>query len=189
MADSPIRQGPVPTSSLWGGKNPYKVIELTRIRFDAPASRYAALAPEDALSAAKSAGGVAVLAPFPTPLRGAACSPRTQARTCSPPCRACAALWAGGRPGAVAQVEACPLGPRRDLLGHRRQDIRPRHYRRARSYRLRRRKLLADAGGLKLFTLAGFVQREDERLTAAPGELKGVIGAKSTSFDGQELHP
>ena len=42
--------------------------------------------------------------------------------------------------------------------------------------------LLADAGGLKLFILAGFVQREDERLTAAPGELKGVIGAASMPF-------
>ena len=39
------------------------------------------------------------------------------------------------------------------------------------------------AGGLKLFTLAGFVQREDERLHQAPGELKGVIGAASMPFD------
>ena len=36
---------------------------------------------------------------------------------------------------------------------------------------------LASAGGLKLFTLAGYVQVEDGRLSAAPGALKGVIGA------------
>ena len=33
------------------------------------------------------------------------------------------------------------------------------------------------AGGLKLFLLAGYVQAEDGRLSAAPGALKGVIGA------------
>jgi len=36
---------------------------------------------------------------------------------------------------------------------------------------------LAAAGGLKLFMLAGYVQAEDARLTAAPGLLSGVIGA------------
>jgi hypothetical protein len=36
---------------------------------------------------------------------------------------------------------------------------------------------LAAAGGLKLFMLAGYVQAEDGRLSAAPGALKGVIGA------------
>jgi hypothetical protein len=43
--------------------------------------------------------------------------------------------------------------------------------------------MLANAGGLRLFTLAGFVQREDARLVEAPGELKGVIGAASMPFD------
>jgi len=42
---------------------------------------------------------------------------------------------------------------------------------------------LAQAGGLKLFALAGFVQRQDERLARAPGQLKGVIGAAPTPFD------
>lgn len=36
---------------------------------------------------------------------------------------------------------------------------------------------LAASGGLKLFMLAGYVQREDGRLDGAPGELTGVIGA------------
>src|SRR6516225_12422800 len=61
MADSLARQGPFHIS-LWGGKNPYRVIELTRIRFGAGVSVRPAPRPEDALSAAKSAGGVAVLA-------------------------------------------------------------------------------------------------------------------------------
>jgi predicted amino acid dehydrogenase len=43
--------------------------------------------------------------------------------------------------------------------------------------------MLANAGGLKLFVLSGYVQREDERLATAPGRLKGVIGAASAPFD------
>ncbi|WP_420480224.1 hypothetical protein, partial [Brevundimonas sp. FT23028] len=36
---------------------------------------------------------------------------------------------------------------------------------------------LIEAGGLKLFMLAGYVQAEDGRLHGAPGTLSGVIGA------------
>jgi len=36
---------------------------------------------------------------------------------------------------------------------------------------------LIAAGGLKLFVLAGYVQADDARLTGAPGDLSGVIGA------------
>lgn len=38
-------------------------------------------------------------------------------------------------------------------------------------------------GGLKLFRLAGFYQREDERLARAPGRLSGIIGAAARPFD------
>ena len=38
--------------------------------------------------------------------------------------------------------------------------------------------LLTQAGGLKLFSLAGFYQRDDQRLARAPGRLSGVIGAR-----------
>lgn len=37
--------------------------------------------------------------------------------------------------------------------------------------------LLIEAGGLKLFALAGYVQADDGRLGEAPGSLTGVIGA------------
>lgn len=37
--------------------------------------------------------------------------------------------------------------------------------------------LLTQAGGLKLYAVAGYVQPEDGRLATAPGTLKGVIGA------------
>ena len=42
---------------------------------------------------------------------------------------------------------------------------------------------IAGGGGLKLFGLAGYVQRDDERLARAPGSLTGVIGAAPAPFD------
>lgn len=43
--------------------------------------------------------------------------------------------------------------------------------------------MIAQANGLKLFTLAGFYQADDERLARAPGALSGVIGATSAPLD------
>jgi hypothetical protein len=37
--------------------------------------------------------------------------------------------------------------------------------------------LMTQAGGLKLYAIAGYVQPEDGRLTQAPGALSGVIGS------------
>ena len=37
--------------------------------------------------------------------------------------------------------------------------------------------LITAGGGLKLFVLTGYVQAEDPRLSAAPGQMSGVIGA------------
>jgi len=42
---------------------------------------------------------------------------------------------------------------------------------------------LLQAGGLKLFLLSGFYQRDDERLARAPGRLSGVIGAAPGPLD------
>src|SRR5205085_1126308 len=39
------------------------------------------------------------------------------------------------------------------------------------------------AGGLKLFKLAGYYQPDDERLKRAPGRLSGVIGAAPAPLD------
>ncbi len=38
-------------------------------------------------------------------------------------------------------------------------------------------RMIAHGGGLKLFSLAGYVQAEDGRLAGLPGDLAGVIGA------------
>jgi hypothetical protein len=43
--------------------------------------------------------------------------------------------------------------------------------------------LLVEAGGLKLFKLAGYYQPDDARLKRAPGKLSGVIGAAPAPLD------
>ena len=43
--------------------------------------------------------------------------------------------------------------------------------------------LVSEAGGLKLFMLAGYFQPDDQRLARAPGRLNGVIGAAPSPLD------
>jgi len=43
--------------------------------------------------------------------------------------------------------------------------------------------LILDVGGLKLLAIAGYVQAHDPRIDAAPGRLKGVIGAAPVPLD------
>jgi hypothetical protein len=43
--------------------------------------------------------------------------------------------------------------------------------------------LITQAGGYKLFALAGFYQSDDPRLAKGPGRLFGVIGASPTALD------
>jgi chorismate mutase len=179
MADSLARQGPFHIS-LWGGKNPYRTIELTRIRFGAGVSVRPAPRPEDALSAAKTNGGVAVLAlASDSPWWGRLLAePKLNVFASLP----CLRRWGPATALAVAQVDVEPSG--RDetfwVTDSRTSAT-------AIIEELGRigfaAEMLADAGGLKLFSLAGFVQRDDERLVAAPGDLKGVIGAASMPFD------
>jgi hypothetical protein len=44
-------------------------------------------------------------------------------------------------------------------------------------------RLIQEAGGLKLFGLPGYFQRDDPRLVRAPGRLSGVIGAAPAPLD------
>lgn len=43
--------------------------------------------------------------------------------------------------------------------------------------------IIDEAAGLRLFSFAGYVQAQDERLSRAPGEISGVIGWSPTAFD------
>jgi chorismate mutase len=179
MADSLARQGPFHVS-LWGGKDPYRVIELTRIRFGANAPVRGALKPEDALAAAKTPGGVAVLAlASDTPWWARLLAEPTLNVFAALPCLR---RWGPSAALAAAQIEVEPSGLDETfwVTDSRQSDA-------AIVETLGRigfaAELLAAAGGFKLYTLSGFVQREDVRLKDAPGELKGVIGAASMPLD------
>jgi len=179
MADSLSRQGPFHIS-LWGGKNPYRTIELARIRFGAAVAVRPAPRPEDALSEAKRPGGVAVLAlASDSPWWGRMLAePKLNVFASLP----CLRRWGPATALAVAQVEVEPSGRDETFWVTDSAKSPP-----AIIEELGRigfaAEMLANAGGLKLFTLAGYVQREDPRLLEAPGELKGVIGAASMPFD------
>lgn len=176
MADSLSRQGPFHVAA-WGGP---RILELARLRFGAAPSLRLAAKPEDVLAAARTLGGVGVLALAPdAPWWGRLLAePKLQVFAALP----CLAAWGPQIALAVAEVEVEPSGGDEtywvtDAAGPAdgvietlsRQEVAAR--------------LVVEAGGLKLFALAGFYQREDARLARAPGRLSGVIGAAPGSFD------
>ena len=174
MGDNLSKQGPFHIN-VWGGREEARVIEFARHRFGAaPGLRVLATA-QDALAAAKKPGGVAALA-----LEGGwwgrlLAEPRLKVFSTLP----CLAQWGPLAALAVAEVEVEPTGAAdtfwvTDATGNVAEAL---------SRDGVAATLLADSGGLKLFSLAGFYQADDERLARAPGRLSGVIGAAPEPFD------
>jgi len=179
ISDSLSRQGPFHLA-CWGGRDPARIIELARFRFGAAPLMVAAAKPDQAIAAAKIPGGVGVLALEPENAWWGRllAEPRVRVFAALP----CLHAWGSLSALAVAQVLVEPSGgdetfwvtdaPQpaaavEDALGRCGLPGR----------------MVAQAGGLKLFALAGFVQEDDSRLTTAPGDLKGVIGAAPTPLD------
>jgi hypothetical protein len=156
------------------------VVELARLRFSATPGLKLVADPQQALTATKLAGGVAVLAlnadngwwgrllaeprlnvfaALPELTRWGPTGALAVAEVEVEPSGADETFWVTDAAAPSTTIEAA-LG--RDGLAAT---------------------LLAQAGGLKLFSLAGYVQRQDERLARAPGRLKGVIGAASLPLD------
>lgn len=179
MGDSLARQGPF-RLAVWGGRNQARAVELARQRFGAAPPLAMFDRPEDALAAARIEGVVAILSLEP----GSAwwgkllALPDLSVIACLP----CLSAW--GAPGALAIAAVAPepsgsdqtfwvtdapgsVGAIEDRLGE--EGLAG--------------DLFVEAGGLKLFSIAGYVQRDDERLALAPGSLKGVIGTAPLPFD------
>lgn len=179
MADSLSLQGPFHVS-VWGGKDPGRVMELARMRFGAAPPISQVARPEDALAAARTRGGVAVAALAPDNawwLRLLA-EPKLKVFTTLP----CLAAWGPLTALGVAEVEVEPTGDDRTFWvtdapqgagaiveALSRDGVAA--------------TLMLDAGGLKLFVLSGFYQADDPRLARAPGRLSGVIGAAPAPLD------
>lgn len=179
MGDSLAGQGPFHIS-VWGGKDPGRAVELARHRFGAAPPLRQVARPEDAIAAARAPGGVAIctLAPDSAWWGRLLAEPALKVFAALP----CLNAWGPLTALAVAAVDVEPTGDDRtfwvtDAAGPAA----------AIEHALSRDGVagepIAEAGGLKLFMLAGFYQADDERLARAPGRLSGVIGAAPSPLD------
>jgi chorismate mutase len=173
-------QGPYHVS-LWGGRDPVRTTEMARLRFgSAPPFTHVAR-PEDALAAARTPGGVGVGAITTDSAWWGRllAEPKLQVFAALP----CLRAWGPTGALAVGEIEVEPTG---DDVTFWVTDARQTAT--AIEDALSRdgvaAELLAEAGGLKLFELAGFYQANDPRLARAPGSLSGVIGAAPAPLDG-----
>jgi hypothetical protein len=136
--------------------------------------------PEDALAAARTQGGVAVCAvTHDSAWWGRLLAePRLKVFAALP----CLDAWGPMSALAIADVEVEPTGDDRTFWV---TDAPQSAF--AVEEALARdgvaASLLVQAGGLKLFSLAGFYMAQDERLARAPGSLSGVIGAAPGPLD------
>jgi chorismate mutase len=179
IGDSLSVQGPFHLA-VWGGKSASRAVELARHRFGAAPPLATVDKPEEALARARTPGGVAVcaLAPDNAWWGRLLAEPQVKVFAALP----CLAAWGEMSALAMAAVDVEPTGDDRtfwvtdaagpaaaieEALG--RDGVAA--------------ELAVEAGGLKLFILAGFYQRDDERLARAPGRLSGVIGAAPAPLD------
>ena len=172
-------QGPF-NLTVWGGRNPARTVDLARLRFGGAPTLTIAPDPETALSAARRPGGVAVLAleagdrwwgrllaepklsvfaSLPCMLSWGAQSALAVGSLETEPSGLDETYWVTDAPQSAAAVENALSG----------EGVAAR--------------LILEAGGLKLFGLPGYFQRDDERLARAPGRMTGVIGSAPAPFD------
>jgi chorismate mutase len=179
MGESLAAQGPF-SITAFAGRDPARMAELARLRFGAAPPLTFVDKPEEAIAAARKLGGVGLL-----PLDAGAASwgrllvePGLRCFAVLP----CLATWGAPAALAIAAVDVEPSGADQTLWITDAVQKSP-----AITDHLSRQglaaELLREAGGLKLFTLAGYVQPEDARLEGAPGRISGVIGAAPTPFD------
>jgi chorismate mutase len=179
IGDSLAQQGPFHLS-VWSDRNLGRTVEFARARFGSAPPLAIAAKPEDALAAARTRGGVGVLALAPDQAWWGRllAEPRLKVFAALP----CLAGWGPQTALAVAEVDVEPTGGDQtfwvtdapgsaaaveEALG--RDGVAA--------------TLLVSAGGLRLFSLAGFYQADDQRLARAPGKLSGVIGAAPAPLD------
>ena len=178
MAESLRRQGPFQLT-VWGGKASERTVELARLRFGAAPPLTLVDAPEAAIAAARAPGGVAVLALDGGPpwWGRMLAEPRVKVFAALP----CLNAWGPRSALALADVPVEPTGA--DDTFWVTDAARGAGVEQAMSDAGFAAELCAEGGGLRLFTLAGYVQPHDERLARAPGRLTGVIGAAPQPFD------
>jgi chorismate mutase len=179
ISDSLVQQGPFHLA-VWGGADAPRTVELARLRFGAAPPLECYSDPLAALAEAKQPGGVAVMAlGAVAPWWGQLLAEPSLNVFASLPCLASLGPQAALAVAAVtvepterdetywasdASEPAAQVG-----LVLAREGITAR--------------VIAEAGGMRLFGLAGFFVRDDARLARAPGQAKGVIGSSPTPLD------
>lgn len=179
IADSLSRQGPF-SVTVWGGRAEAQTLEAARQRFGVAPPIAMVSKPEDALAGARQLGGVGVLAlTAESSWWGRLLAePEIQVFATLP----CLAQWGPTRALAVAAVPVEPTGADQTLWVTDSPSSSAAIVEALSRDSVAARPLL-ETGGLKLFSLAGFYQKDDERLARAPGRLSGVIGAAPEPFD------
>ena len=179
IGDSLATQGPFHIA-VWGGRDPGRTVDVARLRFGVAPSLRQVARPEDAIAEARQLGGVGVCALTPDSAWWGRllAEPKLKVFAALP----CLAAWGPLAALAVAEVEVEPTGSDNtfwvtDAPGAAKtiEDTLSRDGVAA--------TLLVEAGGLKLFLLAGYYQPDDPRLARAPGKLSGVIGAAPGPLD------
>ncbi|MET0274036.1 MAG: chorismate mutase, partial [Phenylobacterium sp.] len=179
IGDNLARQGPFHLS-VWGGKDPARVMELARARFGAAPPLRPAAKPEDAIAQARTPGGVAVAALTPDSAWWGRllAEPKLRVFAALP----CLAAWGPMSALAMAEVDVEPTGDDRTFWVTDAAEAAGK-VEEALSRDGVAATLLVETGGLKLFVLSGFYQADDPRLARAPGRLSGVIGAAPAPLD------
>ena len=179
IGDSLATQGPFHVA-VWGGRDPGRAVEVARLRFGVAPSLRQVAKPEDALAEARRLGGVGVCALTPDSAWWGRllAEPKLRVFAALP----CLAAWGPLAALAVAEVEVEPTGADNTFwVTDAPQSAKA--IEEALSRDEVAATLMVEAGGLKLFLLAGYYQPDDARLARAPGKLSGVIGAAPAPLD------
>lgn len=179
ISDSLVQQGPFHLA-VWGGAQPARTVEIARLRFGAGPPIEQAASAEAALGEARAPGGVAVLtlgggeawwerlvgerelnvfATLPCLKSLGPQSALAVAKVALEPTESDETYWVTDAAEPSSQIE----------LHLAREGVRARK--------------IAEAGGSRLFALAGYFGRDDPKLRRAPGGKTGVIGSAPTPFD------
>lgn len=181
MGDNLNRQGAFHLG-VWGGRGgAARITELARQRFGQSVYMQTLEKPEQILATAKTHGGVGVglLTHDSAWWARLLVEPKLHVFAVLP----CLAAWGPPEALAVAEVEMEPSGPDDQTLWVTDSPKKSWEIETELSINGVAAQMIAEASGLKLFTLAGFYQKNDERLARAPGRLSGVIGAAPAPFD------
>jgi hypothetical protein len=180
LAGERRRRLALPPVAVHGGRQPGRIIELARARFGTSARYLLADRPETALAASRPPGGAAVIALAPDQAWWLRLLAEPELRVFGvlpdvfghgPRAAFVVGPWAPEPTGAdetyLATDAAGPAVAVVEALGQAGLAAEP----------------VMEVGGLKLIAIAGYVQPQDPRIAAAPGRLKGVIGAAPVPLD------